>query len=652
MNKILLILLMISSIAVEVSANNYYLSSSTGNDANSGRSPSKAWASIGRLNKAVLKPGDSVLFKCNDVFCGELIIQNSGKESREIVYSTFGSGHAPILTGAIEFKEYEQIENHKFLFSVPQTITGFFINEKEQTLARFPNHGYLTMGEGTEKIGFKSGLLNPDGYWNGATICMRTIDWVFERRQIKSFSKGFLEFSEPSRYNLQPGYGYYLENKAELMDTAGEWYYADKKLWYISDEKLSGKKIEGTLFNNGIVIKPEVKYVVINGLQIEKYNQNGIWVQQSSSNIKVSGNIIRLIGLTGILLDTLINNSVVRDNIIKDVSGRGIFGIRISDCTISSNHISRIGLKPGQGISGVNGMIGIVIQNNEANHNLSNSRNNRIAFNEVDSTGYAGIRMDGENSICEYNIVKNTSLKLNDSGAIYCFGKVKNRTQNNIIRNNLVLNAIGNTDATPGNNLATNGIYIDNNSTGIIVENNSIINVTNSGVLVNDSSPGNTIRGNTIFNCTDGIGFAEWAHKDSLYRCVVETNTIVCTKEGQHPLSLLTFLGPDLKPGSFNNNTYINAPDGFIILKKTVPEKGVRRQDRITLDKWQEISGQDTNSRYVKKKGAMVIYNSSFREKAIPLDKGDYEDLNGNKLEGSVIVAPCTAFIVFRTDIY
>lgn len=643
--RILNVLVFILLFLFTIEGRNYYFSNQ-GNDSNSGIKPVMAWNNIQKLNNLKLNVGDSVLFRRGDTFRGEIVVRQSGKAGKPIVFSAYGKGDMPILSGAIQLRNAKKNADNRQVFALNQQVLKLYVNDKKQTLARYPNTGYVTMGEGIDSIGFETTLTEPNGYWAGASISMRTIDWVFEHRKIASFENKKLKFDKNSIYKIEKGYGYFLENKPELIDSEGEWFSSEKELQVLSESDLNTQKVEGVILQNGFVLLPGIKNIVIKSLQIEKYAANGIWAQQNSGNIEILNNKILKTGFMGIWLDTLVSNVNVRKNLLEDIAGRGISGIRNVNCNIEYNKIRRIGLYPGEGVSGVNGMEGIVIENQEINHKLSNASNNRIAFNEVDSTGYVGIRMDGKNSICEFNVVKNTSLKLNDSGAIYCWGKVKNRTCNNTISNNLIINAIGSVEATPSNGIATNGIYIDNNSTDILVEKNTIIHASSAGIFVNDGSPKNIIRANTIFDCAEGIGFAEWANKDSLYGNLIENNTIVCADRSQRPISILTFMGPMLNVGKFANNHYINAHDGFVVSYKNDPEKGQRRADLFRLANWQKFSGEDIGTQSVAAKGIQTIYNEAFERKILDLPEGKFADLNGKVLGKSVELKPCASIII------
>lgn len=640
--KVIVLCCLVSS---SVHARNFYFSME-GSDTNSGIKPSKAWKSMSKLNSLKLNAGDSVLFRRGDVFTGEISVKQSGKDGKPIVFSAYGKGSFPVLTGAIPLENSVLNLAKQHVFSINKKVLKLYVNDKKQTLARYPNSGYLTMGNGIDSIGFETTLTEPNGYWKGASVNLRTIDWVFEHREIASFENKKLKFTENSIYKIIKGYGYFLENKPELIDSQGEWYSSDNTVQILSNHSLNEQKVEGVIFKNAVTLKPGVKNIVIKSLMFDKYAESGIWAQHQCGNLDIQSNIIQNMGLMGIWLDTLVSNVSVKSNLIEDIAGRGISGIRNKNCSIQHNTIRRIGLWPGEGVSGVNGMEGIVIENQEVNQSLSTACNNRIAFNMVDSTGYAGIRMDGQNSTCEFNIVKNTSLKLNDSGAIYCFGKVKKRTNNNSINNNLIINAVGNVEATPSNDMATNGIYIDNNSTQISVFKNTIINASSIGIFVNDAAPNNLIKDNTIFNCINGIGFAEWANKDSLYGNFIEKNCVVCVEKTQRPIVILTYFGPNINVGQFINNKYINAHDDFVINYKTDPEIGLRRDELFRLSNWQKFKNQEFGSESLQYKDASIIYNDSFEKRDILLPHGDFKNIAGVKLAPVVKLMPCESIII------
>ena len=77
-----------------------YVSSTTGNDQNSGVDPESALRTLEKLSKLALIPGDSVLFMAGDTFPGQLKVNGSGDGSSPVCFSRYGSGADPIIDGA------------------------------------------------------------------------------------------------------------------------------------------------------------------------------------------------------------------------------------------------------------------------------------------------------------------------------------------------------------------------------------------------------------------------------------------------------------------------------------------------------------------------------------------------------------------------
>ena len=78
----------------------YYIDSSTGDDSSSGRSPSSAWRTIGKVNSIALAPGDTVYFRRGAVLRETLEPRNGGEPGRPVTFTAYGSGPAPIISGS------------------------------------------------------------------------------------------------------------------------------------------------------------------------------------------------------------------------------------------------------------------------------------------------------------------------------------------------------------------------------------------------------------------------------------------------------------------------------------------------------------------------------------------------------------------------
>ena len=96
--------------------NAYYLSSSSGDDTNTG-SINAPWKTLAKISSVVLAPGDQVLSKAGDRFDGHFVLNGSGSDEEPILVSSYGMGSRPIITGEVgtgkggDYQEAIYIEN-------------------------------------------------------------------------------------------------------------------------------------------------------------------------------------------------------------------------------------------------------------------------------------------------------------------------------------------------------------------------------------------------------------------------------------------------------------------------------------------------------------------------------------------------------------
>jgi hypothetical protein len=97
-----------------ISGTTYYVSAA-GSDANVGTSPAQAWRTVGRVNRAVLRPGDGVLFAGGQTFGdSDLEPGASGTAQSPIVYGSFGQGDAVIAQGAWFVQDHLTFDHLQF----------------------------------------------------------------------------------------------------------------------------------------------------------------------------------------------------------------------------------------------------------------------------------------------------------------------------------------------------------------------------------------------------------------------------------------------------------------------------------------------------------------------------------------------------------
>jgi len=81
----------------------YYVNATEGNDANNGMSEATAWQTIEKVNNQVFTPGDTILFKREEIWSGTrlYISGSSGIPTSPIVYGAYGVGEKPVITSIV-----------------------------------------------------------------------------------------------------------------------------------------------------------------------------------------------------------------------------------------------------------------------------------------------------------------------------------------------------------------------------------------------------------------------------------------------------------------------------------------------------------------------------------------------------------------------
>ena len=77
----------------------YYVSFSSGNDTNDGKTETTPFKNLGKINSITFKAGDIVKFKKGDTWKGYFKIRGSGSEDSHISVDSYGSGNLPIIDG-------------------------------------------------------------------------------------------------------------------------------------------------------------------------------------------------------------------------------------------------------------------------------------------------------------------------------------------------------------------------------------------------------------------------------------------------------------------------------------------------------------------------------------------------------------------------
>ena len=90
-------------------ATSFYVSSSLGNDENSGLKPESAWKSLDMVSRAHLSPGDTILLARGDTWEEKLDILASGTSARPIRLLAYGKGDRPLIKTSNTFSDWELV---------------------------------------------------------------------------------------------------------------------------------------------------------------------------------------------------------------------------------------------------------------------------------------------------------------------------------------------------------------------------------------------------------------------------------------------------------------------------------------------------------------------------------------------------------------
>jgi len=568
----------------------YYVSQS-GNDNNNGTSPGASWQTIAKVNSmmASINAGDQILFNKGDRFEGGIVITKSGTSGNEIVFGSYGTGALPEICGSKNITGWVLYSGNTYSANFNDTLSNFYAKNKLMTIARYPNSGWLRIDNPNGKNGFHDASLNQiNGYWNNANCRLRTTNWCYETRLISNYNSGNVTFATQTQFNTNVGYGYYLDNKLSLLDTAGEFFYdkVSKIIYFNSPGGVDPNLLnaEGSVFRWGFYFNPGVSYIKIQDLKIIKFKEKAIKIPNGNFNTVKDCNISQN-GITGVEMHGIGN--VVNNNVLEDNLDRGI-SVSITNGAITNNRINRTGLIAGYGADSW-GYIGLTVES---------SMGTIISNNVVDSSGYTGMRLSGDN-IAENNIIEWSLLTLNDGGGI-----AFDFADGLIVRNNIIMNSIGNIESAPYSNyvIAIGIVFGSSTIRNTTVRNNTIAFNRTVGIYVDHTveSDHNQILNNILYdNFVTQMVFSDFSttvHRPS-YEYIIKGNIIYSLNWKQMGIEQQMFHSLTFSDfGVFDSNYYCNPYSEYVIKRTIMPPDYSSKEYR--LGQWKTETGNDINSSF------------------------------------------------------
>lgn len=664
---------------INARANTYYFSSSIGDDSRSvsqAQNQSTPWKSIAKLNSifSTLNPGDNINFMRGDLFYGAILVSKSGTLSAPISIDSYGSGARPIITGFVDVVSW--INSGGNIWESSSSVTSLntcniiSINGVNTPYGRTPDINYYTIQSATATSITDAAHINFSSIdYTGANIVSRTAAWHLDRAVITSASGSTVNFSAGMDYSPSADWGYFIQNHPSCLNLQNEWCFisSTKKVRIYNTSAPLNVKVPNIDVAISIGNFDNIK---ISNIDIQGYNQYGINVN-GRQNISVSNCNFSFIADVAVYSFTNpgASNLSVTGCTFTDINSGAVITRASSNTVVQNNYLTNVGFLPG--------MAGTPSSGGDLNYTgiQVGGDNSKVLYNSIVNVGYVGIRFDGNSILIQGNFINRVGGCKDDGGGIYCFPNAGDNTHTTyiqrVVRDNIVLNAIGNPYGKPLSNQAFSEqmlIYNDGTSSNVTYKNNTMAFgrygwFGNAGTdLIVDS--------NTVYIVPDplyGIGgshgpasavgdiYGVWHnnYKNGIDNCSF-TNNIVAVGHtnsgiscGVQNVALAVYSVPLPSTWVSSNNIYANPLDqtNTWIYSNSGSGSGCK-----TLSQWQSQTGKDVGST-----GAPFIVSDTNKIKFVYNETNGtvtknlgaaYKDMKGALYNGSITLNPFSSAIL------
>ncbi len=669
MKNLFIIILLLAGL--NVTARNFYISSSGGNDGNLALAPASAWRTFAKMNAswASVSPGDSILLKRGDTFYGSLVVAKSGSSGLPIVIGAYGTGAKPIISGFFTPTAWVAIGGGVYEVPAPakNSLNMVTVNDEPQAVGRYPNidapnGGYMTYtgysGNTTltspELLGFN---------WTNAEVVAKKEGYIVERNVITAqvnstitYRRGIASINPRSNGNPlaqtppDVGFGFFIQRDPRTLDKFGEWFFdttTRKIKMYFGGLAPSSYTVKVSVLDTLINIGTR-QYIHVTDLDLQGANLAAIYFADAG-NLVIKNNNAKNTGAIA-LFGWASPNILVQDNTVKNsmCSSIDIVGRHVGNVNIIGNIFSRAGYIVGMGSFYDDG--------DAKNMYITVSSGSIIRRNRVDTSGYSGIQFQGNNVTVDSNYVDYFCFIKDDGGGIYTFSGTQT---GRIIQHNIVLNGIGSGGAGTGNRHPPHceGIYSDGGARGITVRWNSVAHISNRGIYFND--PKDVLA--EYNNVYDAMHWSANKHyNDSIYNFVFRYNAFFASTyllAGNNQTYFNSGINAPTRPtattlqsamqqlGIINYNYYqFVAVNTGPFLWYSTPTVGGNYtfSSRTTLANWTAFTGHDVNSKLFS---SVTIPTDLFRyatdvADTISFSGFKYIEPDGTVHSNSVIIPP------------
>lgn len=544
-------------------AASYYFSSSSGDDSRSAEQaqhPETPWKTLDKLNSffVSIRAGDSILFKRGDSFTGSIRVTRDGEASRPIVFGAYGTGDKPVINGFYTLKNWKPLGNGSWEagYDAPVArINMLTINGRLQALGRYPNadaanKGWLTVKSHAGKTQLTDNSLPGSPDFTGAQVVLRTANFLIDIDSVAAHKDGVLTLIPyPLAGTPKDKYGYFFQNHPATLDQFGEWCTspANKKITvFFGNKNPSDYQVRISAVDTLAHVRAR-SYIVFSHLSFEGSNMLGMITNNSRIVLKHCDFLYN--GING--LSAYNTFSLLADSCRFDHTQNNAIYLapHCMNTVLQYCIIKNTGTMPGMGKTGNSSYQAITLYGN----------NNLVQFNEIDTTGYVGIRFDGDSVTIRNNYINYHDFVKDDGGGIYT------QTANPLLANanrritgNIVINGPGANEGTPSPAyVPASGIYMDDNTDHVEIDSNTAANNAIAGIYLHNAQD-ITIRNNLLFNNLSQIRMQHdpQAVNSRISNIIIQGNILFAKAAGQLMYDFYVAGDTIAQYGSMENNFY------------------------------------------------------------------------------------------------
>ena len=389
----------------------------------------------------------------------------------------------------------------------PPTLE-LFSNGKPQTLARWPNEGFVKAAgvaepgnKGTGKPSVMTYAEDRPARWTTAKDAwlfgyFRFL-WADGTLPIASIDPAAKTITTAVAYNYlggmdaEQGILYYAFNLLEELDHPGEWFLDRQSglLYWYPDQNPATTQVELSMLEDTMLSADGIQHVRLEGLVFDCGRSNGIEFR-NCQNILIAGCTIRRMAGNGIIIDGGSRNQLVGCDIHTlgrsgcEISGGDRATLTRGDHVVANSRFRDVGR--------IDRTYTPAIQLDGVGH--------RIAHNHFENLPSSAMRVEGNDHLIELNEFRHVVLESDDQGVIDMW---RNPTYRGIIYRYNIFADIG--DDT-GLHAGQGGIRFDDIISGMIVHGNVFLRASRGfgGVQMNCGRD-NIIDNNLFLDCQAAV---------------------------------------------------------------------------------------------------------------------------------------------------